>query len=1047
MLRIIWLEMLSGIAIAAASNSTFLEDRWQHWQSLRLDQPDECFNCQLPKFACGQFAECRAFDGLCSCPDGFMGIDCLTPRKYSYARPPASLTSAPECGSLAVEKEKRPPRPSGQTCSCDEGWAGPNCNVCTSDASCANFRNNGNEDMACFRNGPLVAGNQFMCDVTNKGIIKQLGSRKPEVTYSCDKVSAECKFQFWVGAVESFYCALDSCANTFTPGDSVNTTLYECEKLRCSCIPGRMLCGENGQLDLTDFFAEELKGPAKFTCAGTDDCKFEEDAMNGLIHMVFSDDYIQLKCQGGECLAREQLPGFKPPPRRYRLSSMWLSLGALGSVMVAGLVGAWYFSRHSDEGRIKLPPDEHARMMAEHIPASLHFSGLSYTLPGSSHKVLDSVSGCVHAGEVLAIIGASGAGKSTLLDILARRQKQGKVSGSVLINGRDVEDGVFRRLSGYVDQEDTLMGTLTVYETVFYSALLRLPRGMSLEAKQTRTMETLRELGIMHIRDKRVGESGRRSISGGEKRRVSIACELVTSPSIIFLDEPTSGLDAYNAYNVVDCLVKLAHNYKRTVIFTIHQPRSNIVMMFDRLIVLGKGKLVYSGAMDDCQDYLAQAGFACPRGFNIADFLIDTTMDAPPSYGDDDEIAAEAGEGPDSPTAAPSAVDEELGLVGPVHAAGKLQELVDAYASSSILSALANEISEAQQQNGASASVADGVRHRASWPTQFRILSGRAFINLYRDPALLLTHYLSSIAIALFCGYFYYHTPNIEGFQNRLGLFFFALALFAFSCLSSLGLIAKERVLFIRERANGYYSTFTYFSSKVLFDIIPLRVVPPLLFGGIVYGLVGLVPETSVFLKFLLILVLFNLTAASVVLVLSITFTNTGVASLVGTLVILFNLLFGGLLINWALVPHWLRWLFTLSFFHAAYEALAVNELRYLTLKDQGRGPISIPDIPAAVVLTKFGLRANAFWWDASILAVMFAAFTLLAFLYLHYFVKEHDLEFSKPRGLADAYAHHVLGDPSDQHSRSTIAGSSEAEGVDSVNFGAEARVSLIVRP
>ena len=150
---------------------------------------------------------------------------------------------------------------------------------------------------------------------------------------------------------------------------------------------------------------------------------------------------------------------------------------------------------------------------------------------------------------------------------------------------------------------------------------------------------------------------------------------------------------------------------------------------------------------------------------------------------------------------------------------------------------------------------------------------------------------------------------DISGFQNRLGIFFFTLALFGFSCLSSLGLFANERILFMRERsvivtsyvrapvdadlrplrANGYYSSFTYFASKVLFDILPLRLVPPLLFGGIVYSLVGLVPSVAGFWKFMLVLVMFNLTTASLVLWLSVAFETVGVASLVGTLVMLFK--------------------------------------------------------------------------------------------------------------------------------------------------------------
>lgn len=119
---------------------------------------------------------------------------------------------------------------------------------------------------------------------------------------------------------------------------------------------------------------------------------------------------------------------------------------------------------------------------------------------------------------------------------------------------------------------------------------------------------------------------------------MSIACELVTSPSILFLDEPTSGmspvlyrsiffitdfvgLDAYNAYNVVECLVSLARNYNRTVVFTIHQPRSNIVALFDQLVLLAQGRLAYAGEFAKCQPYFDSIGQHCPPGFNIADYL------------------------------------------------------------------------------------------------------------------------------------------------------------------------------------------------------------------------------------------------------------------------------------------------------------------------------------------------------------------------------------------------------------------------------------------
>ena len=222
--------------------------------------------------------------------------------------------------------------------------------------------------------------------------------------------------------------------------------------------------------------------------------------------------------------------------------------------------------------------------------------------------------------------------------------------------------------------------------------------------------------------------------------------------------------------------------------------------------------------------------------------------------------------------------------------------------------------------------------------------------------------------------------------RNRLGLFFFILSLFGFSTLSSLGIFANERLLFMRERANGYYSPIAYFLSKVsschpkvktpaddlqvMFDIIPLRVIPPFVLGSIVYGLAGLNPEVSSFWKFIMTLVLFNLTASSIVLFLSVAISDLGLANLLGSLVMLYkwvchlpspsffpspisyvllryrlellyecvvltrrsSLLFAGLLMNYDRVPTALKWMQTLSFFHAGYEALLVNELRYLQL-------------------------------------------------------------------------------------------------------------------
>ncbi|KAJ7767188.1 hypothetical protein B0H16DRAFT_1789130 [Mycena metata] len=1070
-LRFLSLLLLSTQVIASRrpSNSSF--NRPVPISSYQLTGPPgnaapekcpPCFNCKLPAFACGQYGECNDYDGQCKCPAGWGGIDCLVP----------------QCDSLADGDQRR--LREGNSCDCKEGWGGINCNVCQTNQACAGFPLAGSpigdddevnpDDMRCYTGGETVFNNHQMCNVTNRKIIDQVGAHRPvQVTFSCDAPTGTCAFQFWVEEVESFYCALDTCSSSTIIGYDTNTTTYACDHMKCSCIPGRFICGEDGSVNIDDFLQEEIRGPAAFSCKSGSGCRFEEAAMNDLISEIFADPYITLDCLGGECLHLSQVPGYVRPPKPD--TSKWVALSAAGAGLLVLITSAilWYAGRASggEFGQIRLPNDEQARLMNDHVPATLHFSDLSYTL--GARVLLDNISGTIKPGQVCAIMGASGAGKSTFLDILARKSKRGQVGGTTYVNGREVRKEEFKAVTGFVDQEDTLMSTLTVYETVLYSALLRLPREMSLEAKKFRTLETMNELGILGIKDSRIGASGQRSISGGEKRRVSIACELVTSPSILFLDEPTSGLDAYNAFNVVECLVSLARDYNRTVIFTIHQPRSNIVALFDQLILLASGKLVYSGEFSKCQAYFADIGHPCPPGFNIADFLIDMTMHATL----DERLNTE-----DTPTLEPASPsedltnlgDEERGLArhqtpavplstrsrgstspddnaddtelrtrvpssssgaqhyikrktsqfleavslssssnknnGSASISPKLAALVDAYAASGVARGIREE-GEALRRASANATAgvepnANGElpdvavetsllrgRKRASYGTQFRILSGRAFKNLYRDPALLMAHYLSSIALALICGLFFHNVTNdISGFQNRLGLFFFTLALFGFSCLSSLGLFANERILFIRERANGYYSTFTYFSSKVLFDILPLRVVPPIMFGGIVYGLVGLVPTVVSFWKFMLILVLFNLTTAVVVLFLSIAIASTSVAGLAGTLVMLFNLMFTGLLINRESVPVAFRWLHTISFFHAAFEALAVNELRYLHLTETKYG-VEL-DVPAAVILSTFGLHAQSFWWPNTVLlGIFFTVLTAASFLTLHFFVKE----------------------------------------------------------
>lgn len=268
-------------------------------------------------------------------------------------------------------------------------------------------------------------------------------------------------------------------------------------------------------------------------------------------------------------------------------------------------------------------------------------------------------------------------------------------------------------------------------------------------------------------------------------------------------------------------------------------------------------------------------------------------------------------------------LDDPDQLPPPASGQTDLDILVANYASSDVCNAVHEEIVTAVQfaeaANGSQNSHLEGSVPpkgfaRVSLARQFLILSQRTWRNLYRNPMLMLTHYAIAILLAVLSGYLFYGlTDDIKGFQNRLGLFFFVLALFGFSTLTSLNVFSTERLLFVRERANGYYHPVTYFASKVVFDIVPLRLIPPVIMGIIVYPMTGLIPAWPEFLKFMLVLVLFNLAAANICLFIGIVFRDGSVANLIGSLVMLFSLLFAGLLLNHDAIPSSALWLQSVS--------------------------------------------------------------------------------------------------------------------------------------
>ncbi|RNA30832.1 ABC subfamily ABCG [Brachionus plicatilis] len=232
------------------------------------------------------------------------------------------------------------------------------------------------------------------------------------------------------------------------------------------------------------------------------------------------------------------------------------------------------------------------------------------------------VSGIAQSNEILAIMGASGAGKTSLLNALNFRNNQSlNVYGEIKVNGQLIRSqNELSSISGYVQQNDLFIESLT--------AMLRMDKSISKEKRFKRIEEVIHDLNLKKCQNFAVDIQGKKGVSGGEKRRLAFACEILTDPLILFCDEPTSGLDSFIALSVIECMKSLAKQ-GRTIICTIHQPSSEIFELFDRLCLVSDGKLAFNGPINKCNQFFESQGYQVPVNYNPAEFYVKTLAFVP----------------------------------------------------------------------------------------------------------------------------------------------------------------------------------------------------------------------------------------------------------------------------------------------------------------------------------------------------------------------------------------------------------------------------------
>jgi ABC-type multidrug transport system ATPase subunit/ABC-type transport system involved in multi-copper enzyme maturation permease subunit len=582
------------------------------------------------------------------------------------------------------------------------------------------------------------------------------------------------------------------------------------------------------------------------------------------------------------------------------------------------------------------------------------------TIKFGEKKLLHGVSGSVH-GKFLAIMGGSGSGKTTLLNYLARRMQRQtkKEEGVSKLNGAEYSRSTLKQVSGYVVQDDLLFGNLTVEETLLYSAKLRLPADVSDDERKVRVEDAMKRLGLLHCRNTIIGDELKRGVSGGERKRVCVAVELLMRPNVLMLDEPTSGLDSASALSLCQTLKELAESGSCTVICTIHQPQTKIFKLFDELIILNKGHVLYQGPADEIISHYTEAGFPCPPYTNPADHILDV-------------VTSVAG------------CDEEQIIQNQK----TLEEFMTKKRSNKVQAPedrdlLLNEddFKEMDKKKWSPPRV-----KRTPWFQQFCVLSQRAFRDTIRNRTTIIAQVLQNIIVAVLVGTVFYDIGSDQkSMVKRMPvLFFCAINQGVFGALVVINSFPSERKIVLRERAAGSYYVSAYYIAKIAAETL-LQFTSPVIFSAIVYWLVGLQYSVAKFFVFASFMVLCSLAATSIALFISAVCRTTTLAVSVLPMALEIARLFGGYFLSPANLPSYFSWLDALSYAKYTYVGVALNELSGLALTCTAAQLTPSGECPGAATIETLGLNKLSIEGCAWILILMIVVFRVAAYLAIRF--------------------------------------------------------------
>ncbi|ODV61655.1 PEP carboxykinase-like protein [Ascoidea rubescens DSM 1968] len=456
------------------------------------------------------------------------------------------------------------------------------------------------------------------------------------------------------------------------------------------------------------------------------------------------------------------------------------------------------------------------------------WENICVSVPGKDNSngdisILTKNQGSVRSRQMMAIMGPSGSGKTTLLNVLAQRgvPPKGKQQGVVTAGDMVVTLKNIRQFSSYVEQEDSLIGSLTVKETIDFAAKLSESSNGALgnfEDRNGRVNELLEYLGLMNQKSTKVGTPLQKGISGGQKRRVSVASQVITEPSVLFLDEPTSGLDSTASYEVISTIKTLAKAMNIVVIVSIHQPSTSTFNLFDKVMFLSKGLTVYSGEVGKVVSYFKSvAGYEIPEFYNPAEYILELI---------NTDFHKKSGSGSEQDEDGKKDIVNKLRNIWEDYGHKTIEQMVEFEECGSD-----GECPEALFQEPCK-SVRSCVLINVK---QTYYLMQRLFIKSRRDVLAYYVRIVMYLGLAILMGTVWLRLgseqENIQPFINAI---FFSGAFMSFMSVAYIPAFLEDYGAYKKEHMNGLYGAFAFVVSNFMVGL-PFLFIISLLFGVITY--------------------------------------------------------------------------------------------------------------------------------------------------------------------------------------------------------------------